>query len=443
MALQMARPVAAEVLGMSGWVQAHEAVLGVARERGSLERREGVCLLRARREDVHRHLGYGAFAEYTDRHLGFSHRTTDDKLRTAAALEHLPELAQAQHDGRLNASAVRELARVATAGTESAWIRAATGLRVREVERLVAGRRPGDHPTDAPRPEVVKHVLRFEVSAETLAAFRGALRCVAERSGHRLDDDAALLLIARAALDAPMPSTTSANEADNDNGEPERAAGAPRYQISVQECPRCKRGFMPAGADLLEIASASLAAAHCDAQRIGENDAGADTSPTTQTDETHVGANAPPTRTTPSIPRAVRRHVLSRDHYTCRVPGCRNSSSVEVHHIVPRADGGSNHARNLIGICSIHHPAIHDGRLLVSGTAEALDVRHADGTAYGGAVSAPRSDTSEKVFRGLRWLGYKERDARAAVQAALRDGASNDDTLDDAALLRRALSHLQ
>src|SRR5688572_18621208 len=359
MSLQMARPIAAEVLGTSDWVQAHEAVLGVARERGGLERREGVCLLRALREDVHRHLGYGAFAEYTDRHLGYGQRTTEDKLRTAAALEHLPELARAQQEGRLNASSVRELARVATAATEHAWIEAAMGLRVREVERLVSGRVPGDRPGDVPRPEAVKHVLRFEVSAETLAAFREATRRVAEQSGQRLDDDAALLLLARAALDAPVspagdtdtdcagPDGANANAADGNganadradadgadangadaNGLDERtpAAGAARYQISVIECPRCRRGFLPAGADLLEMAPASLAAARCDSQRTSIHDP-FPTAASGSTDATHVGTDArPPTTpprtfapTTQSIPRAVRRHVLSRDHHTCQI----------------------------------------------------------------------------------------------------------------------------
>jgi hypothetical protein len=98
-------------VAVAPWVLAHEAVLEVAKERARLERREGTRLLRAHRERVHRHLGYGAFAEYTDRHLGYCHRTTADKLRTAEALEQLPELARAQQEGRLHASAVRELAR--------------------------------------------------------------------------------------------------------------------------------------------------------------------------------------------------------------------------------------------------------------------------------------------------------------------------------------------
>jgi hypothetical protein len=90
------------------WVVAHEVVLDVAQARARLERREGTSLLRAYRAKVHRHLGYGSFAEYTDRFLGHCHRTTADKLRTAEALEQLPELARAQREGHLHASAVRE-----------------------------------------------------------------------------------------------------------------------------------------------------------------------------------------------------------------------------------------------------------------------------------------------------------------------------------------------
>jgi hypothetical protein len=123
----------ARQVSVAPWVLAHEAVLEVAKERALLERREGTSLLLAHRERVHQRLGYGAFSEYTDRHLGYCHRTTADKLRTAEALEQLPELARAQQEGRLHASAVRELARVATAGTEREWIEAARGRRVREI----------------------------------------------------------------------------------------------------------------------------------------------------------------------------------------------------------------------------------------------------------------------------------------------------------------------
>ena len=74
-------------------------------------------------------------------------RFTQEKLRVAEALEGLPELDRALRDGELNWSAVRELTRVATLTTEQSWISAARGRTVRDVEKLVSGRKPGDRPT--------------------------------------------------------------------------------------------------------------------------------------------------------------------------------------------------------------------------------------------------------------------------------------------------------
>jgi 5-methylcytosine-specific restriction endonuclease McrA len=406
------------VAPVAPWVLAHGAVLEVAQERARLERREGTSLLRAFRERVHRHLGYGAFAEYTDRHLGYCHRTTADKLRTAEALEQLPELARAQQEGRLHASAVRELARVATAETEAAWIEAARGRRVREIERMVSGRARGDHPTSAPRPELEKHVLRFEVGAETLAAFRDAMRRINEQSGEKLDDDSALLLLARAALSA---------SADDGNAE---SLGRANYQVAVFECQHCKRAFQPAGADTVEINAATLETARCDAQQIDLTHGAA----------AHDEAAAPP-RATQSVPPAIRRQVLLRDQKTCQVPGCRNTLALDVHHIQPRSEGGTHGASNLLGLCSAHHRAVHQGELHVSGSApDHLIFQHADGTPYGGPVSAPRADVCKKVFDGLCWLGFKSSEARRALDACAREGG---DPLDAESLLRKALERLR
>ncbi|MCI0585839.1 MAG: HNH endonuclease, partial [Planctomycetes bacterium] len=47
----------------------------------------------------------------------------------------------------------------------------------------------------------------------------------------------------------------------------------------------------------------------------------------------------------------------------CVVPGCTNRLWLEVHHLVPRAAGGSNDAGNLATLCSTHHGLIHEGNL--------------------------------------------------------------------------------
>jgi hypothetical protein len=173
-------------------------------------------------------------------------------------------------EGTLHASAVRELTRVATSETEADWIAAAAGRRVREIERLVAGRARGDRPSDTLRPELARHMLRFEVSGETLAAFRQAMAWLREQSGERLDDDAASLMLARSVLygagsstqtDAPVATeTTAAPAAASQPAATHPAAGRSKYQIKLTVCEECGRGSQRAGADSIEIDPAMIPA---------------------------------------------------------------------------------------------------------------------------------------------------------------------------------------
>jgi hypothetical protein len=199
--------------------------------------------------------------------------------------------------------------------------------------------------------------------------------------------------------------------------------------VVVFECDHCKRAFQPAGADQVEIDAATLETARCDAQEL---------------DLTHGAPTreevTPPPRATQSVPPAIRRQVLLRDQKTCQVPGCRNTLALDVHHIQPRSEGGTHHAHNQLGLCNVHHRAVHRGELHISGRApDALVFQHADGTPYGGPVSAPRADICKKVFDGLCGLGFKSGEARRALDVCTRDG---DVPLDAKALLRRALERL-
>jgi hypothetical protein len=56
----------------------------------------------------------------------------------------------------------------------------------------------------------------------------------------------------------------------------------------------------------------------------------------------------------------------------CRVPGCGNRH-VDVHHIVPWADGGLTDPSNLVSLCRRHHRLLHLGRLAITGDAETFD----------------------------------------------------------------------
>jgi hypothetical protein len=353
------------------------------------------------------------------------------------------------------------------------------GKTARDVEKLVSGYGPGSRPSELPDASLRRHVIRLEVSGETLAAFRDAMAKVRRDAGAPLDNDAAVLMLARCVLAGPTDE------------------GRASYQVSLSVCERCRRGFQSGRGRVVEVDADVVAMATCDAQtveavdnftHVGSGSAGKawkepshDGMPTGETigadsmkeggceagttgadsrDEDlrtagPVGAGslneglvqeakpenvatptdpgttvadgeagdveAAPKRVSQSIPPAARRHVLVRDEGRCRVPGCRNAVFLDVHQVESREEGGRHDVANLVTLCVAHHRAIHRGILGVRRNREgALAFEHADGTPYGGAhISARLIDARARAFRALRSLGYRDAESRAALDRAV------------------------
>ena len=427
------------------WLHAHEELVKLARKRAGLDFEEGRWLLRAFRGEAHARLGYGSFAEYCERLFGYNPRLTREKLRVAEALEALPETAKQLRTGKISFSAVRELSRVAIPETETEWLKSAAGKTVREVEDLVSGQRPGALPGDVPDAGAKRHVLRFEVSAEVLATFREAMSKIRRDAGESLDDDCALLLLARQVLgEARLEANRDVGDLDH---------GRASYQIALTICEKCRRGRQQARGEFVDVPADVVAMVCCDAQHIGRLESGEETARTASAEllsdahvgaeidtsadahvranthavaDTHVGADvcfgarrsSKPPRAKQSIPPAIRRLVLRRDGGRCAVPGCRHATYVDVHHLDPRSDGGGHEPENLVTLCSAHHRANHRGELFIAGRpATGLRFSHADGTAYGGALSSRVAAEHAKACRALRGMGYREKEAKRALAA--------------------------
>ena len=70
--------------------------------------------------------------------------------------------------------------------------------------------------------------------------------------------------------------------------------------------------------------------------------------------------------------------VLDRDSHTCRhCKGKSRDSSLEVHHIVFRSNGGSDEAENLITLCKTCHDKVHTGDIKLKGGKAKGQLRHA------------------------------------------------------------------
>jgi hypothetical protein len=204
-------------------------------------------------------------------------------------------------------------------------------------------------------------------------------------------------------------------------------AGRAKFQVVVYECASCGAGKQLGAGVKFDIDAADVARAHCDAE--------------------HVSALAPGS-VTQDIPGKVRRFVELRDGNRCRIPGCRSTRCLELHHIVHQEDGGTHEPENLVSICDGHHAAHHRDRLWIGGTATNLVVHRADeqpiatdtnlvvhradeqpitnDTNVEAGAAQPTSrvgemDTRSTAQLALESLGWKPRIARAAVDAAIAE----------------------
>ena len=360
---------------MDEWLLAHHEVVSVGKARAQHEHALAKALLRALRADCWKRLGFGSFFEYAERFSGLTPRQTEERLRVAAALAELSELDAALAAGKLHFSAVRELSRVATAQTQSAWIQAAEGKTSREVEDLTAGHQPGDVPQDPARPEARRHRIVVNLSADTYATFREAQAQLRREHGERLSEDEMLLLMSRTVLAGPGDAGTSS------------------YQIQMTLCQSCGRASQDGGGLEVPVEATAAELAQCDAQRL-----------------------RPGQRAAQDIPPAIRREVVRRHHNRCAVHGCRHGTWTDVHHVKPRSEGGTHDPEWLLLLCSVHHKAVHRGALIIEGTySTGFRFYHSDGSRYGAAADAAAAGLLPDVFQALRKSGFKEHEARGIL----------------------------
>ncbi len=123
---------------------------------------------------------------------------------------------------------------------------------------------------------------------------------------------------------------------DGNSNQLEKSAAAPPVQIHVHQCPDCHKAAVQTSRGELPLSSAETERIQCDAQ-----------------------VSHPHQRNSTTIPPKIRRYVLARERHRCQGKGCENTHYLEVHHIVPRARGGTHDPENLTTLCSACHALVH------------------------------------------------------------------------------------
>jgi hypothetical protein len=383
----MVRP---EGEAVEDWHVVDQALRGISSQRSALDAEEARWLREAERLAIWRPLGMVSALDYMERVLGYTPHAAHERLRVARALGELPALTESFERGELGFSAIRELTRVATPQTEVEWRDACISKTVRQIEDAVAGRFPGDRPSDPAQPDLRSRTVRFDLRPDTIARLRQTRTELADEHGGHLDDDQ----LFNAFCDAVLENSATDRE----------PTGRAKFQIALTVCERCGQGWQHGGGARIAVDAAAVERARCDAQHLGSIDA------------------KTPARAHQDIPPGVVRFVWHRDGGRCQTPGCRSARGLEIHHIVRRTDGGSHEPANLTLRCSACHQAHHAGTLTITGSAPDLLVTTRQPQNPEQLPDRERSRDPAlmrtQTQRMLTRLGWKPAIARAAVEAA-------------------------
>ena len=183
----------------SEWARVNGRLRGIAARRAAMDVEEARLLRYAEELKLWQMYGFGSLVEYMERAMGYAPYTASERVRVARAMGELPLIEEALERGELAHSVVRELCRVAVKKTEEAWIEAARGKSLREVEAMVAGRRPGHVADDAMEPRLQRRTITVELSPETYDLWRKMHALAMGEHGQQLSDDELIAAMVRRA----------------------------------------------------------------------------------------------------------------------------------------------------------------------------------------------------------------------------------------------------
>ncbi|MGD9546420.1 MAG: HNH endonuclease [Candidatus Krumholzibacteriia bacterium] len=305
---------------------------------------------------LYRDLGFASIQIYAQKGLGFSRTRTGDFVRMARKLDDLPEVKKSLETGKIGYTKAREIIKVATPATEKTWVEAACSTprdrlaeNVARVRAQAADLRtsPGQGelipaaPAERRLAAAVPVKVSLEMTPEQFARFEALQERLAKSGvgGGRVERIlAGLDSLLEDALGRGQVDTQAGASAGASTTLPERAPRGTSFQVHVRQCPDCGRFSAATSRGDLTLGPGDAGRVTCDSRsedpRTGRNNA--------------------------TIAPRVRRRVLARDGHRCQGPGCRNTRFLEVHHVLPRARGGTNRPDNLITLCGACHRHIHE-----------------------------------------------------------------------------------
>jgi hypothetical protein len=266
--------------------------------------------------------GAGDLASWLAARWQISVRNARDLVRDAQALAARPALGAALMSGSISVDQCDALTVISDPSSDEVWLENLPYWSYAELER-----------------EARKHKAR-ELERKDGGVYLRMEHTADERflkGVFQLEPSDGAVLIA--AIDAVIPSGTALRDYDS-------AAAVALVDLARGAVCEAERPTVLLAGDVAELSSGGVVGAEA-ARRLS-------------CDATLAGK---------PVPASTRRAVEARDNHRCTFPGCHRELYLQCHHIVHRADGGSNDLSNLQLVCWQHHKLIHEGGWALSGEA--------------------------------------------------------------------------
>ena len=286
-------------------------------------------------------LGFPTATAYAVKRLEMGRRHAQELIAAGRALEELPKTDEAFCDGRLNWSRVRLLTKIAVPETEAAWVERAVALSWAQFKREVLTSEKGRPPREGRKglPQV-KIGVAARLDRLDYEKWELAKRKLADELGELVTDADLMRAAAELLLGTRQDGTVKGRERVDDS----------LYRIVVDRCSDCQGTYLQTLEGPAELPKPTLEAIRCDAKL----EVIRDEEPRKKGEPAKPGAGRRHAHSDPT-PAWMRKQVLIRDHYACKV--CGGSRNVEAHHVDFVRSWGRRSRRTSRRCCSRCHDA--------------------------------------------------------------------------------------
>ncbi len=338
-------------------IMAHRAILSSLKTREKAQKCLVLWFTEINSRQLYRELGFSSIKNYAMEKLGMSRSQFYATQQLCLGMEKLPIMKKVVASGEVDYTKAQAVLSVINKDNEKEWMEKARTTSRRDLKDLVteakkaAVKEAADQTAGQPSllplvrksPAVALPVtVRMKMSPIQFARYEALWEKLRKMGGVSADQVEAWLEVLAVYVEGDLLTNEQGPAKKSSRLDSSNLNQSPA-QIHIHKCPDCDSAVVQSSRGELQISEAEYEQAQCDCI-----------------------INRPGKQNTASIAPSVRQKVLTQARHKCQRKGCNHTRFLEIHHLKPRSQGGTNELENLICLCSGCHRILHENSIVVS-----------------------------------------------------------------------------